>query len=183
MTNYRRIHMQGKTSFFTVVTYKRIPLFVNRLAIDTLLSTIRNTQNKYPFHMDALCILPDHIHCIWTLPENVDRSGLRWASIKAGFSKTFAKHSKVTSKPASASRAKRRESGYWQRRFWEHVITSEENYRKHFDYVHYNPVKHGLVTTPQEWQYSTLMKYIQNGVYDKEWDPYLSFGHDEDFGE
>ncbi len=182
MTDYRRIHMKGKTSFFTVVTYNRMPLFSNRPAVDTLRSSIRKTHQKYPFDLEAICILPDHLHCIWTLPEEDERSGLRWASIKSRFSRLFAQHQQME-KPASESRAKRRESGYWQRRFWEHVIISEEDYIKHFDYIHYNPVKHGLTEKPGEWEWSTFRKYVQTGVYDEEWNPYSPLNTDDEFGE
>jgi putative transposase len=162
---------EGLTLFFTVVTYQRQPLFENETARRCLGEVFRITRNKYPFIQQAVCLLPDHIHCIWTLPENDDNYSLRWASIKANFTRLY--KDKQDDISLNTSRKKRREKGFWQRRFWDHVIRNEEDLSRHVDYIHYNPVKHGLVNSPSEWKWSSFPNYVERGIYDPDWNPYL----------
>jgi putative transposase len=107
---------------------------------------------------DAWVLLPDHLHCVWTLPENDNDFSTRWNIIK----KRFTQAAKTTLHQAefmNKSKHKHRESTIWQRRFWEHQIRDDEDYRYHIQYTHYNPVKHGLVNNPYDWQYSTIHRY------------------------
>ncbi len=117
-----------------------------------------------PFHIDAWVILPEHMHCIWTLPEGDDNYSSRWQAIKKAFSKTIPAH-----EYRSKSRMSRNERGIWQHRFWEHTIHNETDYNRHMDYIHYNPVKHGLVKSVNDWPHSTFQYLCKSGVYSQDW--------------
>ncbi len=132
--------------------------------IDELRASITKTRKKMPFHIDAWVILPDHMHCIWTLPENDDNYSSRWQAIKKAFSKTI-----PVQENRSTARIKRNERGVWQRRFWEHTIRDELDYNRHMDYIHYNPVKHSLVSRVRDWPYSTFHNLCVDGIYSVEW--------------
>ena len=111
-------------------------------------------------------ILPEHLHCIWTLPTNENDFSTRWSLIKGGFSRLC--HPKYKGK-ISASRQSKKEQGVWQRRFWEHQIRDEADFNYHMDYIHYNPEKHGYVTAPKDWKYSSFHRDVKRGVYDIDW--------------
>jgi len=143
--DYRRVFVPGGSYFFTVVTFERKPILKDEEAIFLLKNAFRRTQNKYPFRIDALVILPDHLHTIWTLPQNDIKYPLRWNLIKGYFTKNWM-HTK--SHNVSTSRIHRREKEVWQRRYWEHYISDEKDFLEHMDYIHSNPVKHGLVDDP-----------------------------------
>jgi len=167
MSNYRRVK-EGRTYFFTVVTYQRRPFLCqdgSRLALRT---AIEETRLSHPFEIDAWVLMPDHLHCIWTLPDNDGDYSKRWGLIKAGFTKKI-KSDVAGNVQKSNSRTKHRESIVWQRRFWEHMIRNEADYKAHIDYIHFNPVKHGLVGAPAEWKHSTFHKCVQEGMYTIEW--------------
>jgi len=170
MPNYKRLKGKGLTVFFTVVTYKRRPLFQEDNASECLRRCFDVTRSKYPFIQDAICVLPDHIHTIWTLPEDDNNYSLRWASIKSGFTRAYGKEH--DDGYINRSRKDRRERGFWQRRFWEHVIRDEEDLTRHLEYIHYNPVKHGLANAPAEWKWSSFHEYVKNGYYLMNWNPY-----------
>lgn len=164
MTEYRRPRESGATWFFTVALAERRgnTLLVDR--IDQLRSTLRAVKEAHPFHMDAVVVLPDHLHCVWTLPEGDADYSTRWGLIKAGFSRTLHHGER-----RSASRIKRGERGIWQRRFWEHRIRDEEDYARHVDYIHWNPVKHGYVQQAAEWPFSSFHRHVERGVYPVDW--------------
>jgi putative transposase len=123
---------------------------------------------RFPFTIDAVCLLPDHIHCIWVLPEEDTNYAIRWKEIKRLFTQGYLKH--VGSGEArNASRLRRGEAAIWQRRFWEHTIREESDLNRYPDYIHYNPVKHGLVPSVSAWPWSSFHLYIRMGWYDKEW--------------
>ncbi len=147
MPDYRRAYVKGGTFFFTVVTYGRFPLFQQESAVNLLRACFRQTMVTHPFDIDAWVILPEHLHTIWTLPENDSDFSVRWKNIKASFSRQYKGY---VAGNASQSMLKKGERGIWQRRFWEHTIRDEADYEKHCDYIHYNPVKHGLVSTPSD---------------------------------
>lgn len=172
MPNYLRYYQPGGTYFFTVVTNNRQPILTTPSARKILGEVFRNAISRYPFTMDAICLLPDHIHCIWTLPENDGNFSIRWSYIKANFSHKM-NELNTTQISVSDSREHRRESGFWQRRFWEHLIQDEADYENHIDYIHYNPVKHGLVDEMEDWEWSSFHRYIRMGWYSNE---------DKDFG-
>jgi putative transposase len=136
MTEYRRAHVPGATWFFTVNLAQHRG---NRLLaenIDLLRRVFRKVKKDHPFKIDAIVVLPDHLHCIWTLPDGDSNYKTRWALIKAGFSRKI-----PTMERRSKSRNNRGERGIWQRRFWEHMIRDERDFCRHADYVHWNPVK------------------------------------------
>jgi putative transposase len=163
MTDYRRNRVPGGTFFFTVNLYDRgSGLLVQH--IEVLRDAVRQAQNRAPFHIDAWVVLPDHMHCLWTLPDdNVDFSG-RWNAIKINFSRKI-----PGGEYRSVSRALRRERGIWQRRFWEHTIRDEGDYAAHVYYIHFNPVKHGLVECAADWPFSSFHRAVAQGIYPREW--------------
>jgi len=168
MSNYRRANAKGATYFFTVVTYRRrkfLTLPENRHA---LRNAIRAAKLKHTFGIEAWVLLPDHMHCIWTLPENDSDFSKRWGLIKAQFTQqTKARLHNETW--MNQSKHKHRESTIWQRRFWEHQIRDYYDLEKHVDYIHFNPVKHGYVDRVRDWPYSTFHRYVRSGVYPIAW--------------
>jgi putative transposase len=164
MPNYIRAKFEGGYYFFTVVTYQRAKLFHTELARRVLREAIEKTRSRRPFETVAFCLLFEHLHCIWKLPENDADYSLRWASIKGQFSKEYLNLS-VQRRKVTASRARKGEVCIWQRRFWEHQIRDENDLQRHVDYIHYNPVKHGLVREVEDWPWSTYHKYAKEGFY------------------
>ena len=163
MTDYRRHRVPGGTYFFTVnLLDRRSDLCIRH--IDILRHALRHARAASPFHIDAWVVLPDHIHCIWTLPDGDTDFSNRWRMIKATFSRGM-----VGGEKRSASRSAKGERGVWQRRFWEHTIRDEHDYRVHMDYVHFNPVKHGYVESVAAWPYSTFQRCVQAGLYPADW--------------
>src|SRR5712692_4896696 len=150
MPDYRRARVQGGTFFFTVVTYQRQNILLDEPIRQALRFAVNETRRSLPFHIDAWVLLPDHLHCVWTLPDGEDNYSLRWSLIKQSVSRRCA--AAYQDKAAlSQSRQKRRESLLWQRRFWEHQIRDEADFERHVDYIHWNPVKHELVTQAAAW--------------------------------
>jgi putative transposase len=163
MVHYRRNRVSGGTYFFTVNLLDRGKgLLVEK--IDLLRAVVREVRKNKPFHIDAWVVLPNHLHCIWTLPpEDVDYP-LRWKNIKMMFSKRL-----PADEALSETQARLNERGIWQRRYWEHTIRNERDYEAHVDYCHINPVKHGLVTAVRDWPFSTFHRYVQKGIYPADW--------------
>ena len=153
---YRRVFVPGGCYFFTVVTNKRQPIFAHIDAIDLLKNAFQWTKKRYPFTIEALVILPDHLHSIWTLPINDSNFPIRWNLIKGYFSKNW---SPKADNPTLDMLNQRREKEIWQHRYWEHFISDEKDFYVHMEYVHNNPVKHGLVRDPLEWKFSTIHRY------------------------
>ena len=144
MPNYRRVKVKGGNYFFTMVTNKRQKIFSSLALRELLLDAFDHVSQFHPFSMEAFCVLPDHIHFLWQMPEDDDNFSMRIAEIKKRFSKTyFDEIDRTISK--DTLQTKRGESGIWQRRFWEHYIRDEEDLHNHIDYIHYNPIKHDLV--------------------------------------
>jgi len=263
MPNYKRVRF-GATYFFTVVTHQRRKILCLEPCREILRDVVKQTRDAYPFKTEAMVLLPEHIHCIWTLPENDTDYSMRWGLIKKEFTKRArhildgmvgvavgARHGGAcrsraahptedgaadpnvgwaaptdrpdaphvgwappTDRPAdpnvgwaapttgrpdapsvgwapptdrpdapsvgwapptekpprpTASRIKHREEAVWQRRFWEHQIRDQEDFNAHVEYIHYNPVKHGLAKTPIEWAYSSFGRYVRDGIYDRDW--------------
>jgi putative transposase len=164
MPNYRRYRMAGGTYFFTVNLLERYPNDLLVRGIDALRSAVRGVLKTRPFHIDAWVVLPDHLHCIWTLPPDDSDVTTRWRSIKQTFSKTL-----PAVERRSDARVARGERGIWQRRFWEHVIRDEADYAAHMDCVHINPVKHGYVRQVMDWPYSTFHRCVGHGLYSPDW--------------
>jgi putative transposase len=164
MPNYIRAKFEGGYYFFTVVTYARTKLFRTELSRRCLREAIERTQSHLPFETVAFCLLFDHLHCIWRLPQDDADYSKRWSSIKGQFSKAYLQVS-VLRKEVPSSRARKGEVCIWQRRFWEHQIRDEDDLQRHVDYIHYNPVKHGLAQNVEEWPWSTYRKYAKEGFY------------------
>ena len=168
MSNYRRARTPGGIYFFTVVTHKRKPLFANSSARSCLRRAMVEVMTRYPFEIEAICMLPDHLHAIWKLPEGDVAYSQRWNEIKGLFSKDLrvldSERDGITK-----SRQRKGEANFWQRRFWEHMIRSEIDYRHHLDYLHFNPVKHGLVERVLDWPWSSFHRYVRTGIYPADW--------------
>ena len=163
MTNYRRNFIEGGSYFFTLSLADRN----TRLLIDNvelLRQSFRQTKKDLPFNLDSIVVLPEHLHCIWTLPDGDSDFSTRWKKIKARFSSGLPKTEKRTE-----SRIKKGERGIWQRRFWEHTLRDEEDFIRHVEYIHYNPVKHGYVSRVKEWSHSSFHRYVRDGSYPLEW--------------
>lgn len=111
-----------------------------------------------------MVVLPEHLHCLWRLPPGDADFSTRWKKIKAAFSRAQPK-----TELRSASRAAKGERGIWQRRFWEHAVRDEADWRRHVDYIHFNPVKHGHVPRVADWPYSTFHDYVRRGLYPVDW--------------
>ena len=178
MPNYIRAHLPGSTVFFTVNAYCRRTIFLDSGFRTALRQAIKTTQQEKPFEILAWTLLPDHLHCIWRLPNKDDDTSLRWSMIKRLVSKQVGKHYEKNGF-FNKSRTKRNESSIWQRRFWEHHITSQEDYTAHLNYCYMNPVKHGLVQSVKDWKYSTFHRDVRNCLYPIDW--YSNDRHNIDF--
>ncbi len=162
---YRRSKQPGGSYFFTVVTYRRQPLFSLPENTDRLKAAFKREIEKYPFTIDAIVILPDHLHTLWSLPGGDHDYSTRWSRIKGYFSIGCVGLKEMQ----SVSRHNKREKPVWQRRFWEHTIRDENDWRNHMDYIHYNPVKHGYARSAGEWPYSSFQRCAQRGWYAPDW--------------
>jgi putative transposase len=158
MPDYRRVIIPGGTFFFTVVTWQRQPIFTQEFARHALYDAFEQTRERFPFVMDAVCLLPDHLHCIWTLPDGDSDYPTRWRFLKTMFTYRFHTANPATS-DRSGSRIARREAAIWQRRFWEHLIQDEEDFGTHVEYIHNNPIKHGLVERAEDWPWSSYHRW------------------------
>jgi putative transposase len=159
MQRYRRNLVAGGTFFFTVNLLDRS----SRLLVDevaTLRASVHEVRERYPFQIDAWVVLPEHMHCVWTLPEGDVDYPTRWRVIKARFSRAVG-----GSRDVSSSRVSKGELGVWQRRYWEHTVRDERDLAAHVDYVHFNPVKHGYVARAADWPFSSYHRHVARGLY------------------
>ena len=163
---YRRARVPGACYFFTLVTDKRRPVLTSHNSISVLRNAFKTVHKNHPFKMDAIVVLPDHLHCIWTLPENDKNYPTRWRLIKTWFTRHCDKH---LHKPVNASRKKKSQKSIWQHRYWEHLIRNESDYRHHVEYIHYNPVKHGHVSRPADWPHSSFQYFVDRDIYSEDW--------------
>lgn len=164
--DYRRVYVPGGTYFFTIVTFQRRLLFASPKAVEILRNAFRHTMVRHPFTIVASVILPDHMHFIWTLPSNTSDFSVRWRLVKSHFTRDWNKEN--TENKVALSRP-RGEGDVWQNSFWEHLIRDEVDLSNYIEYIHYNPIKHGLVKSPVDWEYSSFMKYVQEGYYPVDW--------------
>ena len=163
MPNYRRWRVPGGSYFFTVnLLDRQRSLLVEH--ISELRAALHQVRAAHPFHIDALVVLPEHLHTIWTLPPGDEDFATRWRQIKSAFSRSVG-----GGEPRSPSRVRHAERGIWQRRFWEHVLRDEDDFAAHVDYIHYNPVKHGHVSRPIDWSWSSLQQYVAKGILTQDW--------------
>ncbi len=163
MPHYVRADIPGGTFFFTVALLERR----RRLLVEnvgTLRGAFRAVRRRYPFTIEAIVILPDHLHCIWTLPPGDADFSTRWRLIKSAFARRIAAGERL-----SERRQRTGERGIWQRRFWEHTIRDEADLTRHVNYIHHNPVKHGHAGKVADWPYSSFHRYVERGVYPPDW--------------
>ena len=167
--------MPGGTYFFTVTLLQRKNNDLLIQHIDILRQVVKSVRDRHPFSIHGWVVLPDHLHCVLELPPDTRDFSTPWRLIKADFSKRI-----PSSEFRSSVRQRRGERAIWQRRFWEHRIRDDSDYRAHMDYVHINPVKHGLVAQVADWPYSTFHRLVKDGVYPLDWagglDGELSYG-------
>jgi len=162
MVSYRRNHVAGGTYFFIVNLHdRRQTLLVDHA--EALREIVRGVRREIPFKIDAMVILPDHWHAVWTLPEGDAAYARRIRLIKSRLTRDLLK--------AGVPLTKDRRGDYdsWQKRYWEHTIRDERDFEAHVNYVHINPVKHGYVKRAVDWPYSTLHRYIKNGILPADW--------------
>ena len=159
MVNYRRARVKGGTYFFTVVLRdRRADTLVSH--INVLRDALRLTRLRRPFHIDAIVVLPEHLHAMWTLPEgDTDYSG-RWRLCKSLFVQGLTRCG--VPEMGDARRI-------WQSRFWEHLIRDEGDFTRHVDYIHYNPVKHGHVAQVADWRWSSFHRFVREGRLPVDW--------------
>jgi len=176
MSRYRRAYIKGGVFFFTVALADRSSDLLVR-HIDRLRRIYTSVQKRCPFETIAICVLPEHLHTIWSLPQGDANFSLRWSLIKSGFSRGL-----PGDMQRSFSKIARRERGIWQRRYWEHAIRDDADLERHVDYIHFNPVKDGHVSQVSDWPHSSFHRYVTQGVLPPDWG-----GHVEDtsgaFGE
>ncbi len=182
MPRYLRAWVPGGTFFLSVVTFNRRKIFNHPQGRRILGKAVNQIIGEFPFSLDAWVLMEDHLHTIWTLPKEDTNYGKRVGLIKAHFSKA-AKIWFHDKSMMNLSRQYRREITIWQRRFWEHTIRDEEDLAKHFDYLHYNPVKHGLVQRVRDWPYSSFHRLVKQGIYPIDWGEGVSFDIKKGFGE
>jgi len=162
MVQYRRNFLPGGTYFFTVTLHNRRATYLTD-HIERLRNAMLQTAQNRPFKTHAIVILPDHLHALWTLPPDDHNYPTRWRSIKANFSRGLA------AQGIQLDKNPRGEYLLWQRRYWEHTIQNDEDFRRHVDYIHYNPVKHGLVSRVIDWPYSSFHRYVARGELPADW--------------
>jgi putative transposase len=167
MVAYRRHRVPGGTYFFTVTLADRRAASLLRYRAE-LGESIRAVQALHPFASVAMVLLPEHLHTIWRLPEGDDRYPMRWRLIKRGFTDRLRNDPEIASAAVGESR--------WARRYWEHTIRDDEDLMRHIDYVHFNPVKHGLVERVADWPYSSFHRFVRNGWRASDWGADASFG-------
>ncbi|MFO0840482.1 MAG: transposase [Phycisphaerae bacterium] len=168
MPQYRRIEAHGATIFFTLVTLDRRPILTSQPALDLLRAAFREERRRSAFWLDAIVVLPDHLHCIWTLPRGDSNFSIRWSRIKTHFTTRYLRSGGDEAR-RSASRQTRGERGVWQRRFWDHVIRDDDDFGHHLDYVHFNPVKRGYANCPHAWAPSSFRTWVRKSVYPVDW--------------
>ncbi len=162
MSRYRRLKIEGGAFFFTLALAARgSDLLVQH--IERLRGAYTEVEKRHPFETVAICILPDHIHALWQLPDSDADYASRWSLIKSGFSRGLSPAER------SMSKIRKREKGIWQRRYWEHAIRNDADFERHIDYIHYNPVKHGLVTRVADWPFSSFHRYVAQDILPRDW--------------
>ncbi|MDP3816655.1 transposase [Pseudomonas sp.] len=161
--HYRRAWIPGGTHFFTVTLADRSQTLLTD-HIQLLRQSVRDVRLRHPFSILAMVVMPEHLHAIWQLPQGDSAYSTRWMLIKSSFSRAL-----IPTEPISLSRHLKRERGVWQRRYWEHCIRDSDDLKRHVDYIHFNPVKHAHVERPIDWPYSSIHRYIRQGVLPADW--------------
>jgi putative transposase len=168
MPTYVRWFTPGGTFFFTVVTARRQPILCEPVAREWLRAAICETRRRWPFEILAVVLLPDHLHTLWRLPDDDEDFDVRWSFLKGRFTRGWLARGGREMR-VSESQWRHRRRGVWQRRYWEHRIRDEDDYRRHCDYIHYNPVKHGLAACAHAWPFSSFPRFVGEGRYRPDW--------------
>ena len=176
---YRRSRAKGAAFFFTVVTHGRQRFLCDEAKVKLIRESFQHVINRHPFTVDAFVLLPDHLHCIWTLPENDADFSMRWRQIKSYFSRKC--HAEFRGGQPDA-RLVESQRAIWQHRFWEHQIRDDGDFEKHVEYIHFNPVKHGLVNSPTAWPHSTFHRFVKQGIYSDDWGADKAIDFDKSVG-
>ncbi len=163
---YRRLYIPGGSYFFTLVMKQRRKIFAQDSAVGILKDAFRRVMERRHFTIDAIAILPDHLHCIWTLPPGDQDFSTRWRLIKTWFTKRY---DVTLSMNQDTSEINKGRKSVWQHRYWEHLLRDQEDYNHHVNYIHYNPVRHGYVSRAFDWQYSSFRRYVRNGICSENW--------------
>lgn len=156
MPDYHRLRIPGSCYFFTLVTHRRYPI-LNERALPHLKAALLSATMRMPFRIPAIVVLPDHLHCLWSLPTGDADFSRRWQFIKASFTRRLKRMDKNICLPI------------WQNRYWEHCVRDDADFQRHLDYIHYNPVKHGYVTRPCDWPWSSFRSHVDRGYYSEDW--------------
>ena len=154
---YRRHYRKGGCYFFTAVSYRRQKIFCTDASNKVLRKAFQRVRQKHPFKINAIVVLPDHIHCLWTLPVGDQDFSSRWRLIKYHFTRNYQHQVINPNNPV------------WQNRYWEHLIRDSEDFQRHVEYIHYNPVKHDFVSAPRDWPWSSFHRYVKQGIYPVSW--------------
>jgi putative transposase len=168
MPEYRRINQPGGLYFFTVVSFNRLPLFSSQQCRDILHFAWHKVQSCHPFETITLCLLPEHIHAIWKLPDGDADYPMRWKEIKRIFTREYIRQI-CPGGIRNESHKIQGEAAIWQRRYWAYVLFDQNDLNNHFDYIHINPLKHGLVNQVSDWPWSTFHGYMKKGIYPVGW--------------
>jgi putative transposase len=167
MTNIRRYLDAGNVYFLTHVTYKRMPILIEHF--DLLWTAIQSVKTESPFELIAWVIMPDHMHMIID-PKNSDLPEII-RTIKLRFSGSL------------RSQLGMKSGRFWQYRYWDHIIRNENDFRRHLDYIHYNPVKHGLATRSIDYPHSSFSEFVAKEIYPADWGDIGIQSDDWEFGE
>jgi putative transposase len=178
MSNYRRA-TEGNTFFFTVVTHRRQRFLIDEDVRQALRTAIERVTETAPFQIDAIVLLPDHLHCIWTLPKDDTEYAMRWRLIKTFVTQTC-RNRIERPEYLSGRRTSKGQSTLWQNRYREYRIRDDSDFQKHVDYIHWNPVKHGLVDRVVDWPHSSFHRYVREGLCPSNW---AGIAEDAGFGE
>lgn len=168
MTTWRRVYVSGGTYFFTLVTANRAEILTTPVARSLLRTVIQECRAEWPFETLSVVLMPDHLHTLWSLPEGDTEYSKRWGWMKKEFTKRWLEAG-GTEQSVSRSKRRNRRRGVWQRKFWEHAIRDERDFERHFDYIHYNPVKHALVDRAVDWPWSSFHRCVRSGIYPLDW--------------
>lgn len=168
MPNYRRANAEGACYFFTVNTLHRQPILVNEDVRVALREAIKTTRTTLPFTIDAWVLLPDHLHCLWTLPSGDADFATRWKLIKTKVTQQCGV-GLMRDELMTSRRKKKQQGSIWQNRYWEHQIRDQRDFALHADYIHWNPVKHGHVKCVADWPYSSFHRYVKQGICPQNW--------------
>jgi len=157
MSRLRRYYVPEAIVFITQVVYRRIPVFGQEHIVELLRQNLVETKRHHPFVMLGYCLLPEHFH-LMLRPTGVSNFSAIMHSLKPNFTKDYKACLGVSGSMK-----------FWQKGFWDHVIRDEDDFQRHLDYIHYNPVKHGLVQRPEDWSYSSYAIWQSRGTYPEQW--------------